>query len=153
MWLFLILHVRQCQVKCAAATVLLRCKNWWLNFSWRQAWKEWRCVWLGLLFHVSHVTMRVLKLMCPFKIASNLRSLWQLLTWSSTVRSTDAATLWSQASLHHPTLLKRKRPACCFDCLKQKWQMFGFAECLRKLQNMSDFSLSGDWLIVWFIYV
>lgn len=124
MWLFFILQVRQCQVKCAAATVLLRRNNWLLNFSWRQTWKELRCV-----SSFSHVTMHVLML-CPFKIASNLRSVWQLLIWSSTVRSTDAATLCSQPSLHHPTLIKRKKPACC-------WLPSRNDNCLD-LQNVSE---------------
>lgn len=45
------------------------------------------------------------------------RSPWQQQTWSSTVRSTGAATLCSLASLPPPILSKIRRPVCCCDSL------------------------------------
>lgn len=39
------LYLRKCQKRCAAAaTVLFKHKNWWINFEWRQAWRESRSV-------------------------------------------------------------------------------------------------------------
>lgn len=34
----------ECQERCVAATALFRHKNWWINFEWKQAWRESRYV-------------------------------------------------------------------------------------------------------------